>query len=289
MKKGFTMIELIFVIVILGILASVAIPRLAATREDAEISAAVANLRTLVSDASAYYTVKSGFGTGDSGTKWNEFTSVPLNNPNGTANGSDGVIKIGGKECIRVQVKDKNGNVPAHILVAKDETNKNSGACKQVVAAEPLKAYFDSRVAGVEGLGADKGAIPIGSSTSIYGAVASAASAAAGSAAAARPAAARPAAARPAAARPAASKPTAQQTASRPTTQQTASRPTAPSKPTTTPQAPYSAITPGGGKVIKGTGSGTSLNRPLAQKVLNIQQGKPGRGSGGSVAAIGKR
>ena len=33
MKKGFTMIELIFVIVILGILASVAIPRLAGTRE----------------------------------------------------------------------------------------------------------------------------------------------------------------------------------------------------------------------------------------------------------------
>ena len=301
MKKGFTMIELIFVIVILGILASVAIPRLAATREDAEISAAVANIRTLVSDASAYYTVKSGFGTGDSGTKWNEFTSVPLNNPNGTANGSDGVIKIGGKECIRVQVKDRSDNAPAHILVAKDETNKNSGACKQVVAAEPLKAYFDSRVAGVEGLGADKGAIPIGSSTSIYGPAATVAAVAttagvrpgggavAAKPVAARPAAARPAAARPTASKPTASKPTAQQTASRPTTQQTASRPTAPSKPTTTPQAPYSAITPGGGKVIKGTGSGTSLNRPLAQKVLNIQQGKPGRGSGGSVAAIGKR
>ena len=38
MKKGFTMIELIFVIVILGILASVAIPRLAGTRTDAEIA-----------------------------------------------------------------------------------------------------------------------------------------------------------------------------------------------------------------------------------------------------------
>ena len=46
MKKAFTMIELIFVIVILGILAGVAIPRLAATREDAEIAAAIANMRT---------------------------------------------------------------------------------------------------------------------------------------------------------------------------------------------------------------------------------------------------
>ncbi|MDY4012313.1 MAG: prepilin-type N-terminal cleavage/methylation domain-containing protein, partial [Campylobacter sp.] len=50
MKKGFTMIELIFVIVILGLLASVAVPRLAGTKADAEESAAVANLRTLESD-----------------------------------------------------------------------------------------------------------------------------------------------------------------------------------------------------------------------------------------------
>jgi len=37
-KSGFTMIEVVFVIVVLGILAAIAVPRFAATRLDAEIA-----------------------------------------------------------------------------------------------------------------------------------------------------------------------------------------------------------------------------------------------------------
>jgi len=52
-KKAFTMIELIFVIVILGILAAVAIPKLAATRDDAVYSKDVANIKTCINDTVA--------------------------------------------------------------------------------------------------------------------------------------------------------------------------------------------------------------------------------------------
>ncbi|MCI6344227.1 MAG: prepilin-type N-terminal cleavage/methylation domain-containing protein [Campylobacter sp.] len=169
MKKGFTMIELIFVIVILGILASVAIPRLAATREDAEISAAVANLRTLVSDISAYYAVKGSFDAGADGKsstiKWSEITNVPMKDPNGVIT-KDGVLVIDNQECIKFTLRDKGGtNALAHFVIAKGKDA--TGVCKQVQDAAPLQAYFNSKATGVT-INNGAGSIAIGSSTSIY-------------------------------------------------------------------------------------------------------------------------
>lgn len=43
-KSAFTMIELVFVIVVLGILAAIAIPKLSGTREDAQIAAGRATI-----------------------------------------------------------------------------------------------------------------------------------------------------------------------------------------------------------------------------------------------------
>jgi len=73
-RSGFTMIELIFVIVILGILASVAIPKIAATRDDAKVSKALTELATLKSDLSIYYTARGTYTAGSIGNE----TNVPL-------------------------------------------------------------------------------------------------------------------------------------------------------------------------------------------------------------------
>ena len=185
MKKGFTMIELIFVIVILGILASVAIPRLAGTREDAEISAAVANLRTILSDAASYYAVKGNFkdagGTNDA--KWTEITSVPLKKANGDAVDNTvaataaAYLKVGDvNDCIGVAVVAKTNTAPAHIKFTLKQgtpaapggatTTTTEGVCGAVLASKPVKAYIDSVVKN--GNATISNAMAIGSSTSVY-------------------------------------------------------------------------------------------------------------------------
>ena len=146
MKKGFTMIELIFVIVILGILASVAIPRLAATREDAEISATVANLRTLVSDANAYYVAKGNF----NGAKWKDITNAPLKDSNGNAIdatapavGNVAFIAVGGKNCLQVGLR-YSSTLSGYIAIKPVDTNKDNGACKTFLATDSIKQLLNS-------------------------------------------------------------------------------------------------------------------------------------------------
>ncbi|ALV23995.1 putative type II secretion system protein [Campylobacter iguaniorum] len=105
MKKGFTMIELVFVIVILGILASIAVPRLAATRDDANAVKAAAEIKDVITQLGAKYiadkwstniaddspTYKTVSERTDENTNWTNCVAVEA---------TDGAIKITKKENI---------------------------------------------------------------------------------------------------------------------------------------------------------------------------------------------
>ncbi len=132
MKKGFTMIELIFVIVILGVLASVAIPRLAATRDDAEVAKAATNLTTAVSDITAYYTAKGSFAS----SVQNDFTKIT------NALTKDGKLNVkGSTTCVQVTLPVTNANPTASDKVKLTLKFKNTDpVCKQLMQLPGIKS-----------------------------------------------------------------------------------------------------------------------------------------------------
>lgn len=133
MRKAFTMIELIFVIVILGILASVAIPRLSATRDDAKVVSMAQSINQGITEIIGYATAR-GEVTDDLALMSNHFQLLQSKNE-AQLTPKKAVIKVGDiDDCVIIEI---NTTVNMEVLNMTFRPHQNDLLC------EPLQSMFN--------------------------------------------------------------------------------------------------------------------------------------------------
>jgi len=114
-KKAFTLLELVFVILVIGILSAVMIPRLMATRDDAKIAVALSDVGRLVSEVSIYFTTHGNFNPNlsvmTSVKDTNYTTGWDYNTEKGIITYYTPKNRIGLEACFTISIQNADGNM----------------------------------------------------------------------------------------------------------------------------------------------------------------------------------
>ncbi len=140
------MIELVFVVLIVSILAAIAMPRINSVKDDTEAAKVASNLNTLIKDVKQFYHLQYDFVSNYNDLSIKDVTDVILAPAAGSDKPStfysigtiiqmsDMVIKSSGLECIGINIvmtKDPMSGEVSHIQVFKAK-DKDKALCKAI-------------------------------------------------------------------------------------------------------------------------------------------------------------
>jgi type II secretory pathway pseudopilin PulG len=124
MRKAFTMIEVVFIISIVGILSAVALPKLLASRDDAKGVRLVHDLSVCITEAGTHYMMEGSFGnTTQPGATQTQSCERADKCFDFTENDSNGTLTVSNdsnatsKDCIEAQrIANQNYLSTTHII-----------------------------------------------------------------------------------------------------------------------------------------------------------------------------
>jgi len=126
MKKAFTLLELIFAILIIGIIASYAIPKYVDTRDTALASTIKRDIVTATTSIQSYSLINKGI------SKISD--ALTLSSTNWTVDEKKAIFKDSNKDCITLEIKNEDDS---DILELKVDDNDGS-VCKKLVNNEGI-------------------------------------------------------------------------------------------------------------------------------------------------------
>lgn len=146
-KRAFTILELIFVVVILGILAAIALPSFSSSKDDSEVSKSLMNLKTAISDISQYALKNDKLSQINTMTRVGGLENLNLSSPSGTQVAQ---FQVGSEStCVEfVFVNKKNTLI---LGLSSNATTKtlieNIASAKEELAQNPSDAALQTKLA----------------------------------------------------------------------------------------------------------------------------------------------